>query len=194
MYSYGKYMLSFHDTELNIINFASLERSIHYWVESIAHSVLVNELTPDNSHTFLDRMEPLMMLLVHKEEERVNGIVKNNMIQVAKRLGYLVVNDTNTDKAIAEPTKTELDTGEIIGNISGRLDKLGELYEYRLLQTAPEEDREFVKSEIDSLTLYIEANFPLLKVLAKSPEELEVTLKDSLKTEDLKSKIERIDI
>ena len=75
----------------------------------------------------------------------------------------LVVNDTNTDKAIAEPTKTELDPGEIIGNISGRLDKLGELYEYRLLQTAPEEDREFVKSEIDALTLYIEANFPLLR-------------------------------
>ena len=340
VYSYGKYMLSFHDTELNIINFASLERSIHYWVESIAHSVLVNELTPDNSHTFLDRMEPLMMLLVHKEEERVNGIVKNNMIQVAKRLGYaniqlawadgkefgnqfnipptkkslprivlvsnvehdgddedfhtrllpkhlklskkniyrylqggdimkkynesctkilaefledydiynstkhenddddddeniaatdtnntntnnsatknksgwfslvaesnekatisssddddkknLVVNDTNTDKAIAEPTKIEPNPGEILSNISGRLDKLGELYEYRLLQTAPEEDREFVKSEIDALTLYIEANFPLLKVLAKSPEELEVTLKDSLKTEDLKSKI-----
>ena len=101
----------------------------------------------------------------------------------------LVVNDTNTDKAIAEPTKIEPDPGEILGNISGRLDKLGELYEYRLLQTAPEEDREFVKSEIDALTLYIEANFPLLKVLAKSPEELEVTLKDSLKTEDLKSKI-----
>ena len=60
--------------------------SIVHWVEASMRSSYVWELTPDNSHRFLDMPEPLLVLLTHPDEEDENNVVKQALLAASKHV------------------------------------------------------------------------------------------------------------
>ena len=86
--TYGKRVQRFDDSNpQTLLNFAGLSNTLHYWTQSINHGIFVHELTPDNSHTFLDRMEPLLMVLTHADENEENSKIKADMVDIASEIG-----------------------------------------------------------------------------------------------------------
>ena len=99
--------------------------------------------------------------------------------------------DDDKDRETPQDGEDEDDTtkGGLFSKISSRLEYISELYEYRIFEHAENEDKEFVKFEIDSMMQYLRTNFPLLSMLSQSPEALEKTLNNAKKKELLKRKI-----
>ena len=86
--TYGKRVQRFDDSNPQmLLNFGGLANTLHYWIVSINHGIFVHELTPDNSHTFLDRMEPLLMVLIHADEKEENSKIKADMVDIASEIG-----------------------------------------------------------------------------------------------------------
>ena len=302
--TYGKRVQRFDDSNpQTLLNFGGLANTLHYWTQSINHGIFVHELTPDNSHTFLDRMEPLLMVLTHADEKEENSKIKADMVDIASEIGtgslqlawangeqfavqfgigkekkhlprLVVVNnlerdeddfdvkiiprsfqtkrtrlikyirdlpgikgykkhvsalnaefvttykeweagadgkrpqsdydagdekdkekllndedqdkredeeggedkgdgnaDDDKDRETPQDGEDEDDTtkGGLFSKISSRLEYISELYEYRIFEHAENEDKEFVKFEIDSMMQYLRTNFPLLSMVSQSP-------------------------
>ena len=61
---------------------------LEHFLETRMKSMHVGELTPDNSHTFLDQAEPVLLILCHKDEENQNRKAKKLAVDLSSHIGF----------------------------------------------------------------------------------------------------------
>jgi hypothetical protein len=86
-YASGSYIESFNLPSAFLVS-NRLHDVLEVWLSAMMSGASVNQLTPDNSHMFLDKPEPLVMALLHKQETEENAKIKSEMLKISSRLGY----------------------------------------------------------------------------------------------------------
>ena len=69
------------------IDVSAREDLLSHFVEAHSKSIVVGELTPDNSHTFLDQAEPVLLILCHPLEPKQNHKAKEIAQQLSVHVG-----------------------------------------------------------------------------------------------------------
>ena len=77
----------FHFPNITTIDIDSRRSVLNHFLETKQKTMTVGELSPDNSHTFLDQPEPVLLILCHPEEPTQNIRAKKLAVRLSQSVG-----------------------------------------------------------------------------------------------------------